>query len=337
MDNFDQLSQQILSTIKSSSNVLLHCHPSPDADSVGGVLAMREALIQLNKQVTIISGDSPQTPSFECLPGYGSIVEQTFLTQDLSPFDLFIIQDSSSLGQITKQGQVSFPSHLKTIVIDHHPSNQGFADINLVDSCSPSVCQILFNLFRTWEIDISPTMAINLYAGIYSDTGGFRYPGTTDQTLYIAADLANINPDFPQTLFQLENNQSPQMITYLGLALTQLQHFSDSRIVISIVSFQDLATHHLKPEQLQNNDVANLLKSVTGWQITASLIEVSQDVIKISLRTRDSHRYDLGRIACSLGGGGHAGAAGVTLNLPIAQALTALIQAIRDSYPQDFL
>jgi len=223
MKDFSQLSNQILNKINQSHRILLHCHPSPDADSVGGVLAMAEGLLQLNKQVKIISGDTPKSDIFNCLPGYKNILSQSYHQTDLSQFDLFIIQDSSSYNQITKFSPVTFPSHLQTIVIDHHITNQGFADINLVDPSAPSVCEILFYLFQSWQLNITPDIATNLYVGIHSDTGGFQYPGTTSKTLQAGAKLAEINPNFPHYLFELNNHQRQDMVKYLGLALTHLE------------------------------------------------------------------------------------------------------------------
>ncbi len=336
MGDFTSISTQILEAINKSHCILLHCHPSPDADSVGGVLAMSEALLQLNKQFKIISGDSPKSDIFEHLPGYDQVLSQSFNQIDLSQFDLFIIQDSSSPNQITKSSPVNFPTHLQTIVIDHHITNQGFGDINLIDPSAPSVCEILFYLFQSWELNITPQMAINLYVGIHSDTGGFEYPGTTTKTLTAGAQLAKINPEFPQYLFDLNNHQHSDMVKYLGLALTHLESYSNSKIIISNISYQDLDNHDIDPNFIQNSEVANILKSVIGWEIVASFIEIDPNVVKVSLRTRDSKKYNLGQIAAQLGGGGHPAAAGINLKMSPNQASQLLLKTIQEIYPHDF-
>ncbi len=336
MSDFPILSQQILEKIQSSHNILLHLHPSPDPDCVGGALALSAALKQLNKQVTLISGDSPKSEAFSLFPEYNQVKEQTFLQTDLSQYDLFIIIDSSSPNQITKLVSVTFPPSLSTIIIDHHASNEGFASLNLIDSSAPAVCQILYQLFRVWELEVTPDMAVNLYVGLHGDTGGFMYPGTTSETLQIAADLSSINPDFPRYLFHLENHQHPDMITYLGLALSQISHHANNRIVFSTVSHQDLTSHNLHPEHFSSAEVANQLKSVVGWEIAASLIEIEPSVVKVSLRTRQSDKYHMSRIAQALGGGGHPAAAGVTLQAPLNQAVQTLLSTINQLYHQDF-
>src|SRR3989344_9571766 len=86
----------IFNEIKKANSILLHCHPSPDPDSVGSVLAMKFALESLGKKVTVIQGDSEIPQAFMHFPGAGDIVQKSFDEMDLKEFDLFIILDSGS-------------------------------------------------------------------------------------------------------------------------------------------------------------------------------------------------------------------------------------------------
>ena len=145
--------------IQKSQSILLHCHPNPDADSIGSALAMMHMLEGIGKKVTIIAGDSDLPRNMAHLPGYEKIERKSFFEIDLKSYDLFLIQDSGAINQISKKGTITFPEHLKTIVIDHHASNPGFADINLIDLSYPATCQIIFDLFKEWNIKITPPIA----------------------------------------------------------------------------------------------------------------------------------------------------------------------------------
>src|ERR1035437_290287 len=167
---------KIFAAIKAANNILLHCHPSPDPDSVGSALAMKFALESLGKKATVIRGDSEIPQAFMHFPGADSIVPKNFFEVDLKEFDLFIIQDTGNLDRVSHLGEMKIPSSLPTIVIDHHISNHGFGTlVNLVDVSYPSTSLILFDLFKVWNIRITEDIAGDLFIGAYTDTGGFRY------------------------------------------------------------------------------------------------------------------------------------------------------------------
>src|SRR3989344_6757104 len=191
-DKMKEIAPAILGAIKKSKNILLHCHPYPDPDSIGSVLAMSCVLKKMGKKVTAIIGDSNYPDNLACLPNRGWIVPRQYSQIDLGKFDLFIILDSSSPSQVSQLVDVIFPKNMKTIVIDHHRTNEGFGDINLVKADSSSTCQILYDLFNFWGINIDSDVAICLLLGIYADTGGFKYQNANYETLKVVSELAKI-------------------------------------------------------------------------------------------------------------------------------------------------
>src|SRR5579872_6587049 len=90
----------ILAEIKKATSILLHCHPSPDPDSVGSALAMKFALESLGKKATIIQGDNDIPRAYMHFPGAQDIVKKNFFELDLTQFDLFIVQDTGGLERI---------------------------------------------------------------------------------------------------------------------------------------------------------------------------------------------------------------------------------------------
>ena len=213
-----KIADQIKSRIDQSESILLHLHPSADADSLGSALAMYFYLKTLNKKVTLISGDTSIPLYLQQLPGVEQIQPFNFFDIDQSQYDLFIILDSADLNQISKRGRVEFAPHLFTITIDHHPYNPKFSQLNYIDPNAPATCQIIYQLLSSWHAEITPSVAINLFLGIYHDTGGFKYDKTSPQTFTIASKLTSINPDFPKFIFEIENNNSrEQLFFFAGL------------------------------------------------------------------------------------------------------------------------
>lgn len=328
------ISKKIWRTIQKAQNILLILHPSPDADSVGSNLALYHALIKMDKNVTILSGDSEYPKNLLSLPGSNKILPKNFFQINQDNYDLFIINDISDKKQISKKGNVVISKKIKTIIIDHHGSNSKFANINLVDAKAPATCQLIYDLLKTNKIKINKNIAACLFIGLYADTGGFKYPNTTYKTFLIASELAKIYPSFNKLVFELENNDQPDRLKFLSLMLGSVNTYLSKKVAIASIEFDTIQKNNISNDVVNGSDIANTVKSVVGWEIGISLIEVQPNLIKVSFRTRDSQKYDLTKISVALGGGGHKSAAGTTLNdISLAQAKDLVITKICQVYP----
>jgi len=323
---------ELLEIIKASKKVLLHLHPRPDGDSIGSALGMKHTLTEMGKEVTVIKGDSPLPAYLSHLPGFDTIVQKNIFEIDLSAFDLFLIQDSGSMDQISNLGPIIFPPTLKTVCIDHHVSNTGYGQLNLVDSAFPAVCDLLVSLLVSWGITINTNAALCFMIGIFTDTGGFRYRGVTSRTFSNAALLAEIAPDFSKILFAMDNSNTKEKFVYEGLAFSSIHTYVNGRVAISEVSYADLQAKNI-PREATKAEVSNLLKSVVGWDIGVSAVEEAPGEIKFSMRTRDPEKLDLSVIALELGGGGHKGAAGIFMkDTTLREAVDKLVAVITKLY-----
>ena len=329
------ISKQIKSAIDESKHILLHIHPGPDADSVGSSLSFLHYLKSIDKDVTLISGDSKLSPSLMTLPGADQIIQKNYFDIDIKDYDLFIILDSSETRQISKIKEIVFPPSLKTIVIDHHSSNTGFGQINLIDNSSPATCQIVFELFEELKVKITPVIASCLFAGIYTDTGGFKYSSTSSKTFSICAKLTKISPDFSDTIFNLENNDKPDRPRLLGLHLNNIKTYFNDHVAISALSQKIIYKNNLNSDDSVNSGIANTLKSVIGWEIGISMIEAGKDKVKVSFRTRDPNKYDVSAIAVATGfGGGHMAASGASIPMSLSKARRLILRTISRLHPE---
>jgi phosphoesterase RecJ-like protein len=322
----------ILDEIKKASHVLLHCHPAPDPDSVGSALAMKFAIEQLGKKATVIKGDSDIPEAFAHFPGVDEIVKQSFFETDLSQFDLFIAQDSGSIEMVSRRGQIEFPSTLKVIVIDHHRTNTGYGSINLIEPAYPATGQVLFDLFKLWNIQLTPEIASNLFIGMYTDTGGFKYEGTTPHTYRIAADLITVIPNFNRLISDMENSSSPEFLKYKGKALSSIETFLSDKVALSLVPYEFLVENNIPAQDSSAGAISMLMRSVGKWNVVGALIQAEPSKVKVSFRTRDANIFDVSKLAVALGGGGHKAAAGAVIDLPLKEAQELVVSKIKELY-----
>lgn len=335
IDKVKEIAPSILNAIKKSKSVLLHCHPYPDPDSIGSVLAMSSVLKKMGKKVTSIIGDSKYPDNLASLPNRDWIISRQWSQIDSKQFDLFILLDSSSPNQISQLTEVIFPKNMKTIVVDHHRTNEGFGDINLVKADSSSTCQILYDLFNYWGIKIDPDVAICLLLGIYADTGGFKYQNSNFETLRVVSELAKIYPNYHKFVFDLDNYRQPVELEMMGLALSSIEKYFDGKVIFSVITNKDIKKRGLRKEEAMEGLIASTLRSVVGWNLVASLVEAEPNVVTVSLRTRDENDFDVSKIAMAIGekGGGHRGAAGTTIYASIDIAKIELVDKIREVFP----
>lgn len=331
---------EIFKTIQGANSILMHCHPSPDPDSLGSTLAMKFALESIGKKVTIIAGDSKIPQAFMHFPGADTILPQNYIETDLTQFDLFLILDCGSTSMISRIKEVTLPPienpSLKTIVIDHHASNSGYGQQNIVATQYISTTQLLFDLFQEWGINITKEIAINMYVGLFTDSGGFRYDKVSPHTFFMSGVLNEIAPEMIDAVKVLENSGTAGTMTFLGLALNQKKVFignetdpSKGAFVISYITYDDIVRLGLGPENWSGNEVCNILKSVIGWNVVALAIEQRPSEVKVSFRTRDVSKFEVSKVAIALGGGGHKAAAAAVIKKPIAEAIDIIETEIR--------
>jgi len=327
-----EMAPSILAEIKKASSAIIHMHPAPDPDSAGSALAMMLAVEQLGKKATVIKGDSAFPDEFRHFPGADRIVEKNFLEMDLSTFDLFLCLDTASKDRVSMRGEVVFPPNLKVVNIDHHATNPGFGDLNLIEASYPATCQILFDLFKAWKITITPEIASDLFIGMYTDTGGFRFRGTNARTFTIAAELASIAPNFSEVILHMENSSTPEFLAFQGLVLDSIQVTESGHAAISVVSREAMIERGIPEGEASASMAGALLTRVKDWNVTAAMIEIEPNVTKCSFRSKNQDAFDVSKIASALGGGGHKSAAGATLAMGPTDAHKVVAAKLKELY-----
>jgi len=300
-------SQEILDKIKSANKILVNCHQRPDVDSISSALSMCQALKQLGKEVKVICPDD-KLPELNFLACFGEVEKIDYQTFDFSLYDLFIVLDSASHEVVTGSKKIPFPQ-IETIVIDHHTTSVEFGNVNLIDVKRSATAELLYLLFQDWGIETTKELATSLLTGILGDTGAFEYHNTTPKTLQIAAELMEIGADKDEILLKIFRSKQMNLLKFWAEVLEDLKVDESGKFTWCAIPYK--AYDKLgKPQTARESASSLFTRMVAGTEFGIVMLEESPGELRASFRAR-STEFDVSKIALALGGGGHAGAAGV--------------------------
>ena len=308
MNDYKDTSQSIKDLLQKAEDILIISHQKPDGDTLGANLAMTTYLLSQDKKVTSFCLD-PLPATFNFLP------QSHLLTDDhlvfAKQYDLVIILDSGSLSYAGVDKLLTALSNdFIMINIDHHASNSDYGDLNLVIPTAASTTEIIYRLFKDWNIKWTTSLATALVCGLITDTGGFMNPATNYSTLTAAADLINHGANISQvsqiTLF----NQNINSLRLWGMALSRLTRNPKYDLVYTYLTQKDF--DNCQADESATEGIANFLHILREAKIVLLLRETGDGLIKGSLRTTSDH-IDLAKLAQILGGGGHKKASGFSL------------------------
>ena len=212
-----------------------------------------------------------------------------------------------------------FNNAYATVCIDHHPTNDHYADVNYVNADAAATAEIIYEFAQFLELDISTELATNIYVGIVSDTGGFAYSNTRPHTHSIAGQLleCGVNHAFINSyLFEMNNKKR---ILLKQCAYNSFETFFNDRIAVVSVTAEQIAALGATEEDAAC--FVDIPRSLETAVIALSFREVEGGV-KVSMR---SQMVDVAAMAKKFGGGGHVRAAGCTLRMDLNTAKRAVV------------
>ncbi len=307
--------------IAEAQRILFFMHVQPDGDSIGSTLGMIRALRQMGKEAIMVGVD-PIPPMFHFLPGWD---DYRVPWQEVEgEWDLSCFLDCGDLERVgaalpaVRRGRV-------TLNVDHHATNTSFADYNYLDFSAAAVGELAFRILREIGAPIDAETALCLYTSLVTDTGGFRYDSTGPGTHRVAADLIELGArpyDVAQAIFETE---SLARLALLARALQTLQLDETGRVAWMVVTRKLLAEAGATDHDVEG--VVNYARSVAGVEVGILFKETEDGGVRVNLRSR--RVVDVGAVAQRFGGGGHARAAGCTLNMPVADAVAQVVAAVK--------
>ncbi|MEM9015587.1 MAG: bifunctional oligoribonuclease/PAP phosphatase NrnA [Verrucomicrobiota bacterium] len=325
-DPFDS----ILQGLSEANSILVVSHNRPDGDAIGSSLAMGLMLEKQGKAVRIWNHD--EVPDSLAFLSESSRIELP--GSDEIAVDAVVCLDSAGKDRIDERVWNAIPEGALVINIDHHVSNTGFGDLNHVDSSAPATGQILFELFKRagWAMD--SVIAAHLYAAISTDTGSFRYPSTTSETMRIGAALIEEGIDAGGINRLLYENYPKRRVEAMRDLLAGMRFDYGDR-----VSSVRLSLEHSRALGLRLGDtegIIDVIRAVDSVIVAVFFEELPDEKIRVSSRSK-SYEVDVGEICALFGGGGHTLAAGARMRGSLDEAADRFIEAIGDALPPNRL
>tara|TARA_B100001248_G_scaffold262737_1_gene262026 strand:+ start:28434 stop:29438 length:1005 start_codon:yes stop_codon:yes gene_type:complete len=311
---------ELLKSLKGKKVAVLG-HIRPDGDCIGSQVALCRVLRSLGADATAFNADAvPRVLK--------SFVGDTPLRQPEDDFDpagwVAVSVDCADAKRVGDKVHKLFPKPF--LNVDHHISNQGYAEHDFVVDSSAATAEILAGFFLDTGCELDATTAQALYLGIVTDTGQFMFPSTTAQTFAIASALVNKGAQpgkAGEELYQRENFPRLHLLKYF---LESLKLELKGKVCIGCLALKDYRETGASREESEG--FVDFTRSIEGVQI-GIFLEEREGAIKASLRAKDPlMRVD--QFAQTFGGGGHACAAGFNVESTLESFYPQLLKTLEN-------
>ena len=315
---------QIITQIEEANHLLLVSHRNPDGDAVGSLLALGLALGKLDKKATLYNA-SPIPAVYRFLPSVERIVRHI---KKASTYDVALILDCGQLSRIGDAGETI--GKIPVIInIDHHISNTGFGDIQLIDPLACSTAEIVYRLIKAMDVPIDKAIATSIYTGILTDTGSFRFSSTNQAAFAISKEMTELGVEAYNVAQNVYGTYSLGRIKLLNLALDSIEISDNGKLSVMTVTDAMLTETGTQAEDVDG--LINYARRIEDVKVAALIQEQkngktnsnSQCRYHVSLRSDGS--VDVAAIAGSFGGGGHASAAGFQVESTLTELKSDII------------
>lgn len=310
--------------IEQNDRFLVVSHVNPDGDAIGSTCAVGRLLERLNKSFVMMNEDPVPKKFVDLLwgterirrPSEGDIPEN-------ERYDCVIAVDCADFRRIGRSSS-HFADDVRLLNIDHHPTNDRYGTVSLVQPQAAATCEVLYDLFERFDLSWDEPLATCVYTGILTDTGGFRYSNTSPKIMHVASELLGFGVDAHIMAEQLLERRTMQHIQLLKRALATLSFTDDHKVSWVAVRAKDI-----EETAASNDDLAGIVnypRNIEGVEVGILFKEIAKQEIKVSMRSNGD--IDVSAIAQSFNGGGHFRAAGATLEMPLDEAIALVIDKV---------
>lgn len=286
---------------------------------MGSLTGLGRALCHLGQE-PILACPDPIPPSFDYVPGTDAIVQQVG-----GPFDLVVALDCSDRSRLGHLAQAPGVADVPLLNIDHHLTNVGFGEVNLVDPLASSTAEVVLRLLESMAIPIDSQAATSLLVGIVTDTRGFRTSNVTARAMEAALRLVEAGASLADVAREGLDRRPTSAIRLWGAALSQMQ--VEDRVIWTSVPLS--MRREAGYEESGDAGLSSFLVGADEADVAAVFVEEPDGRIEVGFRAVPG--FDVAQVALQFGGGGHALAAGCDLPGPLDEARTRVLAALWDS------
>ncbi|HXU89840.1 MAG TPA: bifunctional oligoribonuclease/PAP phosphatase NrnA [Methylomirabilota bacterium] len=319
MSGSDRVPGDVVSALaRPSGRALMLGHVHPDADVLGTLLALGEALERRGWAV-VAGGPHPAPGALDFLPG----VERYQAMKTLEGrFDVVVLTDCPNPDRTEGLIDAARGTTNAIVNIDHHPDNRRYGSVNWIDVGAAATGEMVYRLLLQLDVALTPSMATNLFTAVHTDTGSFRYSNVTPETFRIASALMEAGADPAAVSSALYERRAPDALRWLGESLSRVRVSDDGR-----VAWLALPAGLVPDRFIEAEELVNYPRSIASVKVGCLLRELGGGRVKVSLRAKGE--VDVNRVAARFGGGGHANAAGCTIQGTLDRVTEQVLDAVR--------
>jgi phosphoesterase RecJ-like protein len=305
--------------LRGLGSVLITTHVRPDGDALGTTAAMALALKRIGVEATCLTlSPGPEKLGFL----YDGIPTAADAASGLAKVDGLLVCDTGTWSQLPGLQEPVEAFAGRKLVLDHHLTQQDWADRKLVDTTAGAAAEVAMRVIRAMGIEIDEPIATRLYAGMATDTGWFAYSNTSPRLMRLAADCVEAGAS-PDALYaRLYRDERLARVRLFAKALSGLELHAEGRLAVLTLKGSDY--HAAEAVVADGEDLINEPMKIRG--VKASLLigenpeadAVAKGTVKVSLRSVVGG-VDCARFLERYGGGGHARAAGARLEGSLAE------------------
>lgn len=286
-----------------AQTVAIGGHIRPDGDCVGSCLATYNYIKTYYPDIRVDLYLEPIPNIFKFMANSADICSD--FTQEKT-YDLFIVQDCGDTGRLGAAAHY-FEAAKKTVCVDHHISNQSFADENYIFPEASSTSELIFELLPKERI--TKEIAECIYTGIIHDTGVFQYSCTSRKTMETAGVLMELGINYPKIVDETFYTKTYNQNRIMGLALLKSRLHLEGACISSVITEAEMREYDVLPKHLDG--IVSQLRVTKDVETAIFLYETGDGTFKVSTRSREL--VDVAQIAVKYGGGGHKRAAGFSM------------------------
>ncbi len=311
--------ENIINLIQNNQSFALFCHINPDADALGSMNALGKVLKKMRKKVFMFcDGEVPRNISFL----------KVRLEKDeklIETADVCIMMDCNTLDRIGRYATSFDRAKIKAIIDHHQPRDAYSFDVECVDTTSPSTCDLLYELFKVMKVKLDRTLALNLYAGLSSDTGCFVHPNTTLKSHQNASELIAYNFNLEDANYNMFKFKPRNYLRFLKTAVRNTQQYLRGKVFITLFDHRS----YKKFSKICHESVLfQFLDGIDGNEIRVRIIEKEKNIFTLSFR---SNKFvNVCNIAEKFGGGGHIRAAGATYEGELQEGIEKILTECKE-------
>ena len=310
--------EQTAALLRTFDNILILTHVRPDGDTVGCAAALCAGLRALGKAAYLLPNPEltkTTAPYFAPYAAPEGFVPSFVVSTDVATVNLLPENARGYIGRID-------------LAIDHHPSFEHFGKANIVRPEAAACGELIYDILARLG-PVTAEMALPLYVAVSTDTGCFAYANTTAYTHAVAAALLRTGIDYRTVNKVFFRTKSRRRIQLEGAMLSNCEFYDNDRVAILSVPISLM--ERVGADESDAEDLSALGGQMEGVDCAVTMRELRPDVWKMSVRTGE--RVNATEVCRLLGGGGHAAAAGCTVEAPWPEAKAAILGAIAKTVP----